>query len=195
MIACLRGHVALVEPDAVVVDVGGVGYRVHVPTSLLAELGAEGTVVMLHTRLLVRENEMVLYGAADAETLRLFDALLSVTGVGPRLAMALLSTHDLLTLRRAIVAEDASLLTATPGVGRKTAGRIILELKARLAGEDLGGPLAGGPSLPADDEALSALEALGYSRAEARRALGAAAVPSVATVEERLLAALRALSR
>jgi holliday junction DNA helicase RuvA len=194
VIARLHGHLAATEDGAVVVDVGGVGYRVRVPTSALAELGPEGATVTLHTRLVVRDNEVALYGATDPEAMTLFDDLLGVTGVGPRLAMAMLSTFDASTLGRAIVSEDTARLSQASGVGRKTAQRIVLELKGRLEadGRYLGGA-AGAQPVAEDAEAEAALVSLGYTKGEARRAL-AATTDAGGTVEARILAALRWLS-
>lgn len=193
MIARLHGRVVGVEADSVVVDVGGVGYRVHVPASVLADLGPEGTTVTLHTLLVVRENEWLLVGAVERDAITLFSQLLGVGGVGPRAALALLSVLDPPALRRAVLEEDLDALTRAPGVGRKTAQRVVLELKSRFASEP-GAALVGGPSSAADQEAIEALAALGYSVAEARKALAAADVPAEASVEDRILAALRSLS-
>lgn len=199
MIARLTGTIAAIEPDGVVLDVGGVGYRVAVPASTLAALGSPRAEITLHTRLQVRDNELVLFGAADAASLALFDRLITVNGVGPRLALALLSVLDASSLPAAIVAGDLDALVAAPGVGRKIAQRIVLELRPHL--EALGGPGASGSAAlsfggAGDDlDALAALTGLGYSAAEARRALAAAEIPPDADVEARILGALRQLGR
>lgn len=200
MIARLHGPVVALEDGAVVVDAGGVGYRVHVPATLVADLGPVGTVATLHTYLHVRENELELFGAVDPAALALFRMLLTVTGIGPKAALAMLSTFDASTLQQAIVAEDVARLTEVPGIGRKTAQRVVLDLKGRL--ESLG-VVAGPPGRFADrdvgsavdGDALAALVALGYSRAEARQALASADVAADAALEDRILAALRGLSR
>jgi len=182
-----------VEADAVVLDVAGIGYRVHVPASLLADLEPGTATVTLHTQLVVRENEWLLVGAADVDAIALFCQLTGVSGVGPRAALALLSVLEPAALRQAIVDEDVLALVRAPGVGRKTAERIVLELRGRVeAGERSG--LPAGPLAGAQGEALEALMALGYSRGEARRALGAERVPHDADVETLVLAALRALA-
>jgi Holliday junction DNA helicase RuvA len=195
MIARLHGRVVGVEADAVVLDVNGVGYRVHVPTSLLSDLGPEGTAVTLHTHLVVRENEWLLVGAADRDAIALFGLLLGVSGVGPRVALALLSAMEPAALRAAIADEDVTTLTRAPGVGRRTAERIVLELRGRVEAGDRGAVMLA-PVSGAQGEALEALVALGYSQGEARRALALsqAAVPADAGVEERIMAALRALA-
>lgn len=196
MIARLQGRVAVLEDGAVILDVGGVGYRVHLPLPVLADLGPEGSSATLFTYLHVRENELELFGAADAESLATFRLLLGVSGIGPRVALAILSRFDTATIRQAIVAEDIARLSEVPGIGRRTAQRIVLELKAKLEAQ---GVTAEAPSgfAAADargvDEALEALVSLGYPRAEARRALAGLPPEAGDSVEARILAALRVL--
>ncbi len=197
MIARLSGTVVALEEGALILDVAGVGYRVHVPAGVLAEQGRLGEAATLLTHLHLRENEMELYGAADAGTLSLFKQLLAVSGIGPKLALAVLSALDLSSLRRAILTEDLARLTEVPGIGRKTAARMVLDLKSRLEAEGLSPEALGGggsarPGFAEDTEALEALLALGYSRPEARR--GLATTDPGLPLEARLLAALRALS-
>jgi len=193
MIASLRGQVAALTPDSVVVDVAGVGYRVFVPGPLVSGLALGGGVT-LHTHLVVRENELALYGAGEPETLALFVQLLTVNGVGPRLAMAMLSAMPASTLAACIAAEDVVALTRVNGVGRKTAQRVVLDLKGKLSDFAAdGSPIPAGALSAEDGEALAALAALGYSTAEARRALAAAGVDPDASVESRIFAALRTL--
>lgn len=187
MIAWISGRVAAVEADAVVVDVAGVGYRIHVPSSFAASIAGAGDAVSLHTYLHVRDSELTLYGAGDKTTMTLFKTLLSVGGVGPRLAMTMLSTLEAANLAAAIDTEDVERLTRVPGVGRKTAQRIILDLRGKLAPE-------GEPGTRAEvDEAVMALASLGYTRAEARAALDGVDLPSEASVEDRVRGALRSL--
>lgn len=196
MIARLHGRVVALESEAVILDVNGVGYRVHVPAPLLGEIGPEGSGLTLHTYLHVRENEVALYGAADEAAIAFFRLLIGVSGVGPRLALAMLSTVDAPQLQAAIVADDIDVLTRVPGVGKKTAQRLVLDLKGRL--ERLGvvpGEVTGVPLAPEDGEAMAALTGLGYSAGEARRALAAAEVDADAQLEDRILAALRVLAR
>ena len=194
MIAQLHGRVVALEPDAVVLDVNGIGFRVHVPTSLLADLGPEGATVTLHTQLVIRENEWLVIGAADRDAIDLFGLLLTVSGVGPRVALALLSMSDPASLRRAIADGDVATLTRAPGVGRRLAERVVVELRGKVEPGDRG--LALGPLTGAQADALDALVALGYSQGEARRALAAAqaSLPEGADIEERIMAALRSLS-
>ncbi|MCL6634288.1 MAG: Holliday junction branch migration protein RuvA [Peptococcaceae bacterium] len=170
MIAFIRGKLADVQAGSVVLDAGGIGYRVHVPLSLLHRLPAPGNEVTLHTHLAVREDGFTLYGFWEQAELDFFLKLLSVSGVGPKGALAVLTIFPPAELGRIIASGDAASLTRVPGVGKKTAGRIILELKDRV-----GGPAAaqeaghdgGGPAV----DAVEALEALGYSAAEARKAV------------------------
>ncbi len=119
VIASLHGRVTALETDAAVVDVAGVGYRVFVPAPLLADLGPVGSTVTLHTYLHVRENELALYGASDPATVRLFQMLLGVSGIGPRIALAVLSTYSSEDIQTAIVAEDVEALTRVSGIGKK----------------------------------------------------------------------------
>ena len=201
MIALLRGRLVERESDALVLDVGGVGYRVHVPSGLLAAPEGPGEEMTLHTHLHVRESELTLYGCADRPSIQLFEALIGVNGVGPRLAMAMLSTHAARDLQVAIVMEDVPALVAVPGVGKKTAQRVILDLGPKLE-SSLGDAApaspgaAGGAAFPsgAEMDAMAALTALGYSSAEARRALAAADLPEDADVEDRIRAALQAMA-
>jgi holliday junction DNA helicase RuvA len=194
VIAMLHGRVAAIEADAVIVDVAGVGYRVRVPAPMAADLGPEGATVTVFTYLYVRENELVLFGAADRETIVLFEDLLSVSGVGPRLALAMLSTYNAPTLAHLVVTEDIARLSQVPGIGRKTAQRLVLDLRGRLEASGRVGGVPGGAIGGADGEALDALVALGYTRGEARTALAATAPGADASVEQRILAALRHLS-
>lgn len=200
VIARLHGRVAAFEDSGVIVDVGGVGYRVHMPAVQLADLGPAGATVTLHTYLHVRENDMELYGAVDAETLALFRQLLTVSGVGPRLALAILSTFDVGAVQQAIVGEDIARLIEVPGVGRRTAQRIVLDLKGKLEAAGVAHAPAGrfaasDPAATDETEALAALLSLGYTRAEARQALAGLPDDADLTVEGRILGALRLLSR
>jgi Holliday junction DNA helicase RuvA len=189
MIAFLEGTVAEKTAERVVVAVGGVGYDVAVPAQTLSRLPAPGRTARLFTRLQVRDDAMVLYGFASAEERTIFDHLVTVSGVGPKMALAVLSTLSPDALRRAVAAGDAAALTLVPGIGKKVAGRILLDLKDRLGvGSDVvaTGPLA---------EAREALLALGLSAQEARDALAALAPDGDRPVEELLREALRTVGR
>jgi holliday junction DNA helicase RuvA len=169
VIARLRGKPVALDAGGLVLDVGGVGYRLHAtPSALQKADGADET--MLETHLHVREDALQLYGFADAGERELFEQLLAVSGVGPKVALAIVSGYSPAELRRAIVREDAELFQTIPGIGKKTAQRVVLELKERIA------PLAAveGPHLGAGDGhivARDALVELGYSVAEAEKRL------------------------
>jgi holliday junction DNA helicase RuvA len=185
LIARLRGGVAAVEPDAVIVDVGGVCYRVHMSGTDLGRIGAAGLEVAVHTYLHVRDSELTLYGSLERATLDLFQAFLTVSGVGPRVALALVGSGDPDTLRGRVEAEDVAALTRVPGVGKKTAQRIILDLKGKLPS------LGQAPGVAAPDDAVAALVSLGYSAREAADALSNVEAESL---EERIRGALKALA-
>jgi Holliday junction DNA helicase RuvA len=191
MIALLHGELHAKGADWVIVQVGGIGFRVHMPASLVAELGDVGETVRLHTHLHVRDDALTLYGFATPDQLALFELLLGVTGIGPRSAQTLLSSTSPETLRLAIAQEDVDALMRVPGIGRKTASRLILELKGRIDLGRLG--LPGGGALPPEQaELVEVLTSLGYTTAEARAAV--AALPPEARgqpLEERLRLVLR----
>ena len=200
MIAHLSGTVAAVSPDGVVIDVGGVGLRVQCTPDTLASLrpGAPGRVA---TSLVVREDSLTLFGFATDDERNVFELLQTASGIGPRLALAMLAVHSPDALRRFVAAEDVKALTMVPGVGNKGAQRIILELKDRLGAP---GDLAGGtaPARRAEpswrDQVQSGLVNLGWSPRDAEAAVVAVeadsgdAEPDVPTA---LRAALRKLSR
>jgi Holliday junction DNA helicase RuvA len=183
LIARLRGTVAARTAAGLVVDVGGVGYLVAATPRVRARVGEETTV---ETYLHVREDALQLYGFATADERELFELLLGVSGVGPKVALAIVSGSTPEELRRAIVREDTARFEAIPGIGRKTAQRVVLELKEKLGGPvgvEAGGP-AGGSLL-----AREALIELGWSLADAERAL--AGVDEELPVEEQVRAALK----
>ncbi|MGK7911430.1 MAG: Holliday junction branch migration protein RuvA [Synechococcus sp.] len=179
MIAFLMGELADIragDRSSVTLNVGGVGYRAIVPQRLAREVGTIGDSIQLFTHLVVRDTEMVLYGFGSAAERELFVELIKVSGVGPSLAIALLGTLTLPELIQAVVTENVRILSLTPGVGKKTAQRLVLELKSRLAewrttGDDV--PATGGPPSSIYSEVEIALLALGYSSAETVRALQA----------------------
>jgi Holliday junction DNA helicase RuvA len=187
MIARLRGTVLTVTPPTAIVDVQGVGFCVSCSQAALDAL-AEGHLCDLHTRLIVREDELSLYGFADEDEAGLFGLLLGVSGVGPRTALALLSRLAPSALRHAISAQQVEALSRVPGVGRKTAEKIIFALKDKLAGFEV--LPAGAPRSAADAEVIAALTALGYSAAEAQRALAALPRDASLDLEEKIRRAL-----
>ncbi len=179
MIASLEGRLDSVGADAAIINVGGVGFEVFMPTSDLSNLGAPGHEVKVFTHLHVREDNLSLFGFATADELWLFETLLGVSGLGPRLALALLSALSPEQLTTAIVTGSADMLDMVPGVGKKLAGRIILELKEKI-GAGLVIPLET-QAARENTDVLAALTSLGYSAAEAVKA--AATLPADADLE------------
>lgn len=194
MIAGLSGVVERASPGEVVLDVGGVAYRVRVPLSTYAALPPPGSPARLRTVTVVREDELSLYGFATAEEEGLFGLLQGVTGVGPKLALKILSGLSAAALGHALAAGDLKALTAVPGVGRKLAERLVLELKDRVqpVGAPLPAPKAGRAQV--DDDALEALVGLGYPAKTAEQALGKARTAGARSLEELVREALRALA-
>ena len=190
MIAGLRGTVAAVESSAVVVDLHGFLVRVNTSSRTAAAAGAVGSPIELVTHLVVREDALTLYGFADETELELFQLLLTVSGVGPRVALSLLAFGDPSTIYGAISSEDTALLSKVPGIGKKTAEQIVFHLKRRIPDHV---PAASGGIGAPDREALAALEALGYNLIEARSALNAIENRDGLTVEERVFFALQRL--
>ena len=175
MIGRLHGVLLRKEPPALLVDVGGVGYELEAPMTTFYELPPVGEMVTLYTHLVVREDAHLLYGFAREGQRRLFRELLKVNGVGPRVALAVLSGLSDEEFSRCVSEEDVARLTKVPGVGRKTAERLVIEMRDKLS-TDTTGPAAvsaTGPAAPADpvSEAVSALVSLGYKPNEASRAV------------------------
>jgi Holliday junction DNA helicase RuvA len=182
MIGSLRGPVTHLGQDHVIIELGGVGYRVAVSPALLGRLRPEReTHLFVHH--LIREDQQALFGFSLPEELAFFELLMTVSGVGPRLALAITAAHPVTRLQLAIVGDDVDVLTSVSGVGRKTAQRIILELKEKI---HAAGVAAGGGATT-DSDVVAALESLGYTAGEARRAAG-----SVVAVEGGLDARIRA---
>jgi Holliday junction DNA helicase RuvA len=189
MIAFLEGKVFEKSGDRVVLSVAGVGYEVRVPAQALAKLPPPGRQAHLFTRLLVRDEAMILYGFSSSDERSLFDLLITVTGVGPKVALGVLSVLSPDALRRAVASGDLAALTLVPGVGKKVAGRIVLDLRDRIG---MGGESAASGPLA---EVREALLALGLSQVEAREALTALAPDGDRPVEELLREALRSVGR
>ena len=169
MIARLAGTLFDKQVQRLVIDVGGVGYEVQVPLSTLYGVGEPGTAVALHVHTHVREDAIQLFGFATAAELALFERLIGVSGIGPKLALAVLSGIEPPELVRAIRQTDLARLTSIPGVGRKTAERIVVELRDRLPAGLTAEPIAEGADRVRGD-VLSALANLGYQRAAAEKA-------------------------
>lgn len=164
------------------VETAGVGYKVFVPRH------PGGDEVLLHTHQVIREDGQFLFGFETREELALFELIIGVSGVGPRAALAILSVSRPSDIAAAIASGDAATLAKAPGVGKKTAERLIVDLRSKVGRMAPQGPATAGPD---EDEAVTALRALGYTVAEAQRALGVAPAAGLATTEERLAAALR----
>ena len=188
MIVGLRGTLAATGPDWVHVTVGGVTLQVYVPSNAIPALGATGTTVSLHSLLRISNEQPVLYGFPDEGSSQLFTLLTGVSGVGPRLALALLSSTDAGSLQMAIASGDATALAAAPGVGRRTANRIILELRGKVEDIEGEGFVA---SSSADGEVLAALSALGYTASEVKAAVDAIPEADGMTTEEKIRLALQ----
>ena len=194
MIASLRGKLSAIGADWAVIEVGGVGYRVLAPSSTLFKLPELGAEVFLHTHLAVRDDGMFLFGFSGDHELKAFLQLINVGGVGPRLALAVLSVLTPGELAGAVAVEDVEQLVRVPGVGKKTARRIILELKDKLAVMEPGSPAGVGamPGVGTESDAVNALMALGYDMTEARGAVQAAVVKgNVDSTAELVKVALR----
>jgi len=190
MIAGLRGRIAGKLSDAFLIDVNGVIYRVGTSANSLAESGNVGDEIELVTHLVVREDLLALFGFAEGDELRVFETLITVTGIGPRLACAILSIMRPEALLYAVEQGDAEKIATVPGIGKKTASRLIVELRGKLP--ETGGPMA----LPTSEDAdvIAALRSLGYSLGEANTAVARIGNAAGRTVEERVVAALQDLS-
>jgi Holliday junction DNA helicase RuvA len=195
MIASVEGMVGAIAGDSLVVEVAGIGYRVFVSPAVIAAAGP-GSKLKLHTYHLIRDDQQALYGFRSPEELGFFNLLLSVTGVGPKVALAITGSRPVADLQLAIIEGDQAMLTAIPGIGKRLAERVIFELKEKVAAAGISasiGALAG----TGDNEVVAALQALGYSLGEARDASRAALAGATGadTLEDRVKAALRTLLR
>ena len=196
MIASIHGTLEARRSDQAIVRVGGFSLRIFAPASTLNKLGEPGSEVTLYTHFQVREDGMALYGFAAESERDAFEQLITISGVGPKVAIALLSTMDAQALYKAIADEDVQRLSLAPGVGKKLASRLVLELMGKLpslAGTGGTGVPAGSGSLQA--EVLEALIGLGYSTAEAQAALRKIPQDRPMTLEEQVTFALRSFSR
>jgi Holliday junction DNA helicase RuvA len=185
LIGRLTGRLASKHPPQVLVDVGGIGYEVDVPMSTFYNLPAAGEPVTLHTHLVVREDAHVLYGFATLEERGVFRQLIRISGVGARTALAVLSGLSVGDLAQAVALQEAQTLTKIPGIGKKTAERLLLELKGKLADAK--------PSIPGSGDVVNALLGLGYSEKEAQTAVKG--LPVGVGVAEGIRAALKTLAK
>jgi Holliday junction DNA helicase RuvA len=197
VIASVEGVVGAVAMDSLVIEVGGIGYRVFAAPAIIAA-AVPGGRLKLHTYHLVREDQQALYGFRNADEMGFFTLLLTVTGVGPKVALAIVGSRPTADLQLAILAQDQAVLVAIPGIGKKLAERIIFELKEKVtaAGVAVSGSAVAGAEA-SEGEIVAALQALGYSLGEAREAsrVALADLGVASTLEERVKAALRSLVR
>jgi Holliday junction DNA helicase RuvA len=192
MIATLEGILEYRGNDSVIINVGGIGFRVYVPSPTLSQLGAVKGKVSLYTHLHVREDNISLYGFASSEELSLFKNLISVSGIGSKLALALLSALNPEQLVVAITSGDIDLLSQAPGIGKKMASRLVVELKGKLEKEwkEVALPLA-----PESADVIAALTGLGYSLAEATKAISKLPDAEKLSLEEKIKMALQQMTR
>ncbi len=199
MIHFVRGELADVMEDCVVVDCQGIGYLLRVPTSVARDLPPIGCEVKLYTYMAVREDAVALYGFVDRDELEIFKMLITVSGIGPKVALGVLSAIRPDDLRFAVLSDDVKTISSAPGIGKKTAQKLILELKDKLKLEDAfekrlehaGGVVIAAAAEDARGEAIQALVALGYSNTEAMRAVRTVEVSEDASVEDILKQALK----
>lgn len=190
MIGKLTGILSDKNPPQIIIDCGGVGYEVQVPMGTFYNLPAEGHKVSLLTHFVVREDAQILYGFGSATEREAFRELIKISGVGPRTALSVLSGMGVADLAQAVTLQESGRLMKVPGIGKKTAERLLLELKGKL-GADIGAPL--GATNDAQADILQALLALGYSDKEA--ALSLKALPANVGVSDGIKLALRALAK
>ncbi len=201
MIATLRGKVSHVGIETMVVEVGDIGYLVTAPGRLLAEVATIGANVYLHIHTYVREDQISLYGFKTVEDREFFELLMSVKGIGPKAALGMISQSDVTLLKKAVFQEDKALLATVPGIGIKTAARVILEIRDKLKEEYLSGATADGAEAAGGirpgvaEGAVRALISLGYRESEVRRVLSTIEISPDTTLEVAVAGALKALGR
>ena len=196
MIASVEGVVGAIAADSLVLETGGIGYRIYTAPAVLAAV-PQGGRLKLHTYHLIREDQQALFGFRTADELGFFTLLLTVTGVGPKVAMAIAGSRPTADLQLAIMAQDQAVLVSIPGIGKKLAERIIFELKEKVSAAGVAAGSSAAFAAASGSDVVAALQALGYSLGEAREASRMAVTdPSVgASLEDRVKAALRTLLR
>jgi Holliday junction DNA helicase RuvA len=196
LIASVEGRVGTIAADSLVVEVGGIGYRVFAAPAVLST-ATPGSTLRLHTYHLVREDQQALFGFRNAEELGFFNLLLTVTGVGPKVALAIVGSRPTADLQLAILQQDQAVLVSIPGIGKKLAERIIFELKEKVSAAGIAAGTSASIATASEGDVVAALQALGYSLGEAREASRLAVNdPTVgAGLEDRVKAALRTLLR
>ena len=189
MIASLHGKLESIGGDWAIISVNGIGFQVYMPTSTMSVLGTGGKDVHLHTHLIMKEDGVTLYGFSSTEELQLFQVLISVSGLGPKLALSMLSTMSTEQLATAIAAGSVEILTYVPGIGKRMAERIIVELKDKIGISLVTAPAA---QLAQENiDVLTALTSLGYSVSEANRAVASLSSSSDLSLEEKVKLALQ----
>lgn len=204
MFSYIKGPLTEVWEDMIVVEAGGIGWNIHVPASVFDRLPRTGEEVKVYTSFQVREDAMTLYGFFSRQDLKMFNQLLGVNGIGPKAALGILSVMQPDDLRMAIISEDAKAIAKAPGIGPKTAKRVILDLKDRISMDDILSPSDTGGNQTSElsaaglegtgKEAIEALTALGYSLTEATRAVRQVEITEEMTVEDILKGSLRYLA-
>ena len=191
MIATLEGTLEYRGADSVIINVGGIGFQVYVPLSVFNQASTTGSSILLYTHLHVKEDNLSLYGFASSEELDLFKNLISISGVGPKVALSLLSALGTEQLVMAITAGNTELISQVPGIGKKMASRIVIELESKLEGEWKGTVL---PLATKNTEAIAALTSLGYSLREATQAISSLSDTGTLSLEEKVKLALQQLA-
>ncbi len=189
MIASIHGRLESLGSDWAIINVGGIGFQVYMPTSTLSTLGTIGEEVQLYTHLHLREDNATLYGFASADELRLFQTLIGVSGLGPKLALAMLSVMSVEKLIMAIATGSVDLLTVVPGIGKKVAERLVLELKEKIGAGWITTP--GVQLAEVNTDVLAALTSLGYSVSEATRAVATLPPSPDLSLEDKIKLALQ----
>jgi len=193
MISRLQGKLEAINTDSLIVNVNGVGFQVFVPTSTLSTVGNVGKEVKLYTHLHVREDILALYGFGSADELRLFEIITTVSGIGPKTGLAMLSAMDPEQLTMAIATGNTDILTTVPGIGKKIASRIVLELKDKIGTGWITTAVA--EVAQENTDVLGALISLGYSAAEASRAVASLPKTRDQSLEEKIKLALQYFAR
>ena len=193
MIASLEGIIDAVSKDSLIVNVNGIGFKVAVTTSVLSEMGITGREVKLYTHFHVREDDMSLFGFGSLDELKLFETLISVSGLGPKTGMAMLSAMSADQVAMAIASGSVEILTTIPGIGKKTADRLILELKDKVGGVMISTPA--GRAAQENADVVTALVSLGYSVPETTKAVSALPTGKKLSLEEKVKLALQYLGK
>ena len=193
MIASLEGIIDAVSKDSLIVNVNGIGFKIAVTTTVLSEMGITGREVKLYTHFHIREDDMSLFGFGSLDELKLFETLISVSGLGPKTGMAMLSAMSADQVAMAIASGSVEILTTIPGIGKKTADRLILELKDKVGGVMISSPA--GKAAQENADVVSALVSLGYSVQETTKAVNALPSGKKLTLENKVKLALQYLGK